>query len=333
MKGKNVVIVGATGAVGREMIDCLNKLKFPIKNLRLVASERSAGQKLDTPFGKITIENISEKVFAESDIALFSAGSEVSKEWRERVVKNNCIMIDNSSAFRYEKDVPLVIPQINAKAALKNNGVISNPNCTTAIAAMALYPLYKAFGLKKIIVSTYQATSGAGAKGMQELLDQTESFVKGEKIHPKVFVHQILFNIIPHIDTFEKNGYTREEMKVSWEMQKIFGDKTMAISCTAVRIPTLRAHSESIVIETKKPISESKARTVLKKAKGVELVDDPAKFKYPMPINASNKFDVEVGRIRQSLIFGKHGLEFFVSGDQLLRGAALNAVEIAQLFI
>jgi len=333
MKGKNVVVVGATGAVGREMIDCLNKLKFPIKNLRLVASERSAGQKLNTPFGKIIIENISEKVFAESDIALFSAGSGVSKEWRDRVVKNNCLMIDNSSAFRYEKDVPLVIPQINPKAALKNKGVISNPNCTTAIAAMALYPLYKAFGLKKIIVSTYQATSGAGAKGMQELLDQTEAFVKGKKIHPKVFAHQILFNIIPHIDTFEKNGYTREEMKVSWEMQKIFGDKTMAISCTAVRIPTLRAHSESIVIETKKPINESKAKAVLKKAKGVEIVDEPTKFKYPMPMNASNKFDVEVGRIRQSLIFGKKGLELFVSGDQLLRGAALNAVEIAQLFI
>ncbi|MFA6917550.1 MAG: aspartate-semialdehyde dehydrogenase [Candidatus Gracilibacteria bacterium] len=333
MKSKNIVIVGATGAVGGEMIMCLKKLNFPIKNLRLVASEKSAGQILATPFGKIKIETISEKVFAESDIALFSAGSGISKEWREKVVANKCLMIDNSSAFRNEKGVPLVIPQINAKSALKHKGVISNPNCTTAIAAMALYPLHKAFELKKILVSTYQATSGAGAKGMDELLKQTKTVLENKKVFPEIFQHQIVFNIIPHIDTFEKNGYTREEMKVSWETKKIFGDKKLLISCTAVRIPTLRAHSESIVIETKKPITAEKARKVLQKAKGVEVVDDTARNKYPMPLNASNKFDVEVGRIRQSTVFGKHGLEFFVSGDQLLRGAALNAVEIAKLFI
>ena len=333
MNSKNIVIIGATGAVGREMLICLEKLNFPIKKLRLVASEKSAGKSLSTPFGKIKIETISEKVFAESDIALFSAGSGISKEWRKRVVKNDCLMIDNSSAFRNEKGVPLVVPQINAKEAKKHKGVISNPNCTTAIAVVALHPIHKAFGLKKIIISTYQATSGAGAKGMDELLNQTKEVLTNKKITKEAFAHQIAFNIIPHIDTFEENGYTREEMKVSWETKKIFGDEKLLISCTAVRIPTFRAHSESIVIETKKPITEKSARNILQKAKGVVIVDDPAKNKYPMPLNASNKFDVEVGRIRQNPVFGKNGLEFFVSGDQLLRGAALNAVEIAKLFV
>lgn len=330
---KNIVIVGATGAVGVEMMNCLEILKFPVGQLRLVASENSVGKIIDTPFGKITIEPISEKVFAKSDIALFSAGSDISKEWRERVVKNNCLMIDNSSAFRNEKDVPLVIPEINAATAQRHHGVISNPNCTTAIAAVALYPLYKNFGLKKIIISTYQATSGAGAKAMQELLDQTRDYLEGRTIHPEKFAHQIAFNLIPHIDSFQENGYTKEEMKVSWETKKIFNDQNIAISCTAVRIPTLRAHSENIVIETEQQIDPVSARKILEKSPGVKVTDDPANKIYPMPMNAATKFDVEVGRIRQNLVFGDHGLEFFVSGDQLLKGAALNAVQIAQLFL
>jgi aspartate-semialdehyde dehydrogenase len=330
---KNIVIVGATGAVGKEMLTCLESLKFPLGKLRLVASERSAGKKVKTPWGEITIEVISEDVFKESDIALFSAGSGISKEWRERVVAANCLMIDNSSAFRYEEDVPLVVPAINEEAARKHKGVIANPNCTTAIAVMALWPLHQKFGLERVIVSTYQATSGAGAKGMQELLDQSKAVLAGEKVEPKEFSHQIAFNLIPHIDVLQENGYTKEEMKVSWETGKIFGEPDLAISCTAVRIPTLRAHSESIVIETSKPISEEAAKEVLAAAPGVELVDDVEALEYPMPINASGKFDVEVGRIRQNLVFGQMGLEFFICGDQLLRGAALNAVEIAKLFI
>ena len=352
---KNVVIVGATGAVGVEMINCLKALNFPVGKLRLVASEKSVGRVIKTPFGDVACEEISEKVFEESDIALFSAGSAISKEWRERVVKAGCLMVDNSSAFRYEADVPLVIPAVNAEAARKNPGVIANPNCTTAIAAMALWPLYKEFGLKKVIVSTYQATSGAGAKGMKELVDQTRAVFEkndlgqkgieelldrenvlvkpGDEASAKFFVNQIAFNIIPHIDSFQDNGYTKEEMKVAWETRKIFGDEGIACSCTAVRIPTLRAHSESIVIETEKPVSVAQAREILSKAPGVDLVDDVSKNLYPMPINAAGKFNVEVGRIRQSLIFGDHGLELFVSGDQLLRGAALNAVEIAMLFV
>lgn len=338
-----VVIVGATGAVGVEMINCLEKLKFPVDQLRLVASEKSVGKEMETPFGKIKIEAASEEVFKDSDIALFSAGGDISKEWRDRVVAAGCLMIDNSSAFRYDEDVPLVVPEINYEQAFKHKGVIANPNCTTAIAAVALYPLHKVFKLKKVIVSTYQATSGAGAKGMQELIDQTEEVMKKSAgnpdeigkctVDPHHFSHQIAFNLIPHIDKFQDNGYTKEEMKVVWELRKIFNEPELAISCTAVRIPTLRAHSESIVIETESKITPDSAKHILGESPGVELVDDTAKNAYPMPINASGKFNVEVGRIRQNLVFGSNGLEFFICGDQLLKGAALNAVQIAKLFV
>lgn len=343
---KNIVIVGATGAVGVEMIRCLKELDFPVGRLRLVSSERSAGRKIETPFGEIECELASDQVFEESDIALFSAGGDISKEWRERVLGANCLMIDNSSAFRYEDGVPLVVPEINAEVARAHNGVIANPNCTTAIAAMALWPLHKEFGLRRIIVSTYQATSGAGAKGMQELIDQTGEVLKqcaGDpmkvaecQVEASYFAHPIAFNIIPHIDSFQENGYTKEEMKVAWETRKIFGissEAELPISCTCVRIPTLRAHSESIVIECEKPVNVARAREVLEAAAGVEVVDEAAKNRYPMPLNSTGKFDVEVGRLRQNLVFGEHGLEFFVCGDQLLRGAALNAVEIAKLFV
>lgn len=330
---KNIVIVGATGAVGKEMLTCLEKLDFPVGTLRLVASERSAGKVINTKFGDVTIEEVSEDVFKESDIALLAVGSDFSKEWRERIVAADCLIIDNSSAFRYDDDVPLVVPEINAEAARAHNGVISNPNCTTAIAAVALWPLHKEFGLKKVIVSTYQATSGAGAAGMQELISQTEDVMAGKEAKAEAFAHQIVFNIIPHIDAFQENGYTKEEMKVAWETNKIFGDDSIKVSCTAVRIPTLRAHSESIVIETEKPVSPEVAREVLSNAAGVKVVDNVGANEYPMPMNATEQFHIEVGRIRQNLVFGEHGLEFFLSGDQLLKGAALNAVQIAQLFV
>ncbi|MBT4917449.1 aspartate-semialdehyde dehydrogenase [Candidatus Peregrinibacteria bacterium] len=343
MDTKNVVIVGATGAVGKAMIKCLDNLEFPVGNLRLVASERSKGKVVKTSFGEITLETISDEVFESSDIALFSAGGDISREWRDRVVAADCLMIDNSSAFRYEYDVPLVVPEINPDAAREHNGVIANPNCTTAIAAVVLWPLHEAFGLKKVIISTYQATSGAGAKGMQELLDQTRDVLeesegnplKVSKCHvePRAFAHPIAFNIIPHIDKFQKNGYTKEEMKVTWETHKIFGDDSIAVSCTAVRIPTLRAHSESIVIETEKSVSVDEAREVLEDSDGVKVVDNPDDELYPMPLEASGKSGVRVGRIRQNIVFGENGLEFFISGDQLLKGAALNAVQIAKLFV
>lgn len=330
---KNIVIVGATGAVGVEMIRCLKELDFPVGTLRLTASERSVGKKVETPWGEIEVELLTEDVLKESDIALFSAGSSISKDWRKACEENECLMIDNSSAFRYEDDVPLVVPEINADAAREHNWVIANPNCTTAIAAVALWPLHKEFGLKKVIVSTYQATSGAGAKGMQELEDQTRDVIEGREAKPEAFAHQIVYNIIPHIDAFQENGYTKEEMKVNWETKKIFGEPDLAVSCSCVRIPILRAHSESIVVETEKEITPEAARAVLEAAPGVEVVDEPEANKYPMPLNASGKFDVEVGRIRQNIAFGNHGLEFFVCGDQLLKGAALNAVQIAKLFV
>jgi aspartate-semialdehyde dehydrogenase len=258
---------------------------------------------------------------------------EISKEYGMKVAggPKNTVVIDNSSVFRYTEGVPLVIPEINAEVA-KGATYISNPNCTTAIGAMALYPLHKAFGLKSVIMSTYQASSGAGMPGMKELEGHTESWVKNNGVvpAPKAFAHQLLFNVIPHIDAFQPNGYTKEEMKVTWEIKKIFQTDDIKVSCTSVRIPTLRAHSESIVIETEKPCTADEARAVLRAAEGVKVVDDPDKLLYPMPLNVTTKWDVEVGRIRQSLIFGDKGLEFFVSGDQLLRGAALNAVLIGE---
>lgn len=330
---KNIVIVGATGAVGKEMIQVLHELEFPIAKLHLTASERSAGKTMETPFGEITIELLTQELLEECDIALFSAGSNISKEWRQACVDANCLMIDNSSAFRYEEDVPLIVPEINPEAARAHNGVIANPNCTTAIAAVSLWPLHKNFGLKKVIISTYQATSGAGAAGMQELLEQTQQELNGEATEAKAFAHKIAFNLIPHIDSFQENDYTKEEMKVAWETQKIFGEPELPVSCTAVRIPTLRAHSESIVLETEKAVTPEEARAVLVDAPGVDVIDNPENLEYPMPLNATGKFNVEVGRIRRNLVFGDHGLELFVCGDQLLKGAALNAVQIAQLFL
>jgi aspartate-semialdehyde dehydrogenase len=237
------------------------------------------------------------------------------------------------SAFRYEPDVPLVVPEINGEETKKSK-LIANPNCTTAIGLMALWPLHKAFVLKKIIMSTYQAASGAGQPGMDELLNGTTKYLAGEPVTNEVFAHPLPFNVIPQIDKFLDNGYTKEEMKVVWESRKICGlADDFPVSCTAVRIPTIRAHSESIVIETEKPVDVEIARSVLSSQSGLKLVDDTKKLQYPMPSSCTGQFDVEVGRVRKSLIFGDYGLEFFVCGDQLLRGAALNAVLIAEVMV
>lgn len=241
------------------------------------------------------------------------------------------LVIDNSSAFRYTDGIPLVVPEINADAARKSDKkLIANPNCTTAIALMALAPLHKEFGIKRCIMSTYQAASGAGAPGMRELEEGAAQFVKGEKVTNSVFAHQLPFNVIPHIDKFLDDKYTKEERKVTWETRKIMDLPDLPVSCTCVRIPTLRAHGESITIETEKPINMERAYAVLNEASGVVVVDDTSKNLYPMPITASTKFDVEVGRLRINDVFGENGLDMFVVGDQLLRGAALNAVLIAE---
>lgn len=234
------------------------------------------------------------------------------------------------SAFRYDKDIPLVVPEINGQETKKSK-LIANPNCTTAIALMALWPLHKLFNLKKVIVSTYQAASGAGQPGMDELQQGTKALLNGEKVENKIFAHPLPFNVIPHIDKFQENGYTKEEMKVTWETRKICGlADDFPVSCTAVRIPTIRAHSESIVVETEKPVDVAAAKAALAKAPGVLLTDDPETNLYPMPMAATGQYDVQVGRVRKNLVFGDYGLEFFVCGDQLLRGAALNAVLVAE---
>lgn len=332
LKKPRIGVFGATGAVGREMTRVIFERKLPFSSLRLFASERSVGKKIETPIGQITVENANTADYSAIDIAFYAIGGGWPAENAPKATDAGCHVIDNSSTFRYDDKVPLVIPEINPQAIGKSR-LIANPNCTTAIAAIPLWVIYKNFGIKKIIISTYQATSGAGAEGMDELINETKNYLEGKEAGHKVFQYPIPFNLIPHIDKFQDNAYTKEEMKVVWETRKIFGDSKIPISCTCVRIPTLRVHSESITVETKKPITPEKLRKLLMKTKGVEVKDDIANNIYPMPINATKKYDVEVGRIRQSLIFGKKGIDLFVCGDQLLKGAALNAVQIAEVII
>lgn len=329
-----VGIAGCTGAVGQEMIQTLHRRGFPCSSVRLFASERSAGKIIETPYGNITCELFTVEAARENDIMFLAVSGSFAKAHAKAMaaMPGGCVVIDNSSAFRYDDEIPLVVPEINASAA-EGHSLIANPNCTTAIAAVALWPLHQAFGLKKVIVSTYQASSGAGAAGMEELKTGTKASLAGEPCPAKTFSHPLAFNVIPHIDSFQDNGYTREELKVMWETRKIFSLPELPVSCTAVRVPTLRAHAESIVVETEKDVSPSDARQILSNAAGVTVKDDVSANVYPMPLNASNCDDVEVGRIRQSLIFGSKGLELFVCGDQLLKGAALNAVQIAEVML
>ncbi|TDH68481.1 hypothetical protein CCR75_001414 [Bremia lactucae] len=333
--GKAVGICGATGAVGIEIISVLAELKFPVKQLVLFASTRSAGKKVDTPFGAVSISLYSVEKAAKLDYIFLAVSGDFSLQYAKELaaVPNGPVVIDNSSAFRRDPEVPLAIPEINGHVLIQKEGqphakLIANPNCTTAIAAMALWPLHCEFGIKKLIVSTYQAASGAGAAGMEELANGAKAFLADEPVTYKVFSYPLPFNLIPHIDKFQENGYTKEEMKVTWETRKIFNEPHLAVSCTAARIPIMRAHSEALTIETIKPVNIARAREILAKADGVDLVDEPDKLLYPMPKNATKKFNIEAGRLRKSLVFGDYGLELFVSGDQLLRGAALNAVLI-----
>nr|AKG25425.1 aspartate-semialdehyde dehydrogenase [Hematodinium sp. SG-2015] len=325
-------IVGATGAVGREMIRVLCD-RQPTCIIRLFASSRSAGTIISISAAEmtvtLTVEEFSVELAQECDIVLLAVSGSFAQQ-HAKAISEKAIVIDNSSAFRYDADVPLVVPEINPPP--DDARLIANPNCTTAIAAMALWPLHCAFGLKKVIVSSYQAASGAGQEGMQELREGTKQFLNGEEVKHSVFSHPLPFNVIPHIDVLQPNGYTKEEMKVVWETQKIFQSDVL-VSCTAVRIPTMRAHAEAITIETEKEISVDAARAILEKAPGIVVIDDVEKLQYPTSLSASGKYDVEVGRLRQSLVFGSKGLDLFVCGDQLLRGAALNAVLIAETLL
>ena len=332
MSGTRVGIFGATGAVGRELITLLFDKDFPLASLRLFASSRSRGKKIKTPSGELELEDANTVDFSDLDLAFFAISGGWSKENARKATETGCVVIDNSSAFRYDKDVPLIIPQINA-SAIGDARLIANPNCTTAIAAIPLYVIYQKYGLKKVLISTYQAASGAGTGGMEELTQQVRQYLDGKTVENRIFQHQLAFNVIPHIDSFQDNAYTREEMKFVWETRKIFGDDTIAISCTSVRIPALRVHSESIAVETERPVDAGEVKKLFGNTPGLVLRDDIKDNVYPMPLTATGRYDVEVGRVRQSLVFGDRGIEFFVAGDQLLKGAALNAVEIAEQLI
>jgi len=323
-----LAIVGATGAVGHEFLGVLERSSLKFDELLLYASPRSAGSTLEFRGEKITVQVTPEGAIP-ADVILASAGASISKALAPAWVAGGSVVIDNSSAFRYDPQIPLVCPEVNGEAALEHQGIIANPNCTTLIEVLALAPLHKAFGIRRAIISTYQSTSGAGAKGMQELETETHKALHKMPVSHEVFAHPIAFNLIPHIDVFLENGYTKEEMKVVWETRKIMGVPDLKISCTAVRVPIMRAHSEAITLELERPATPEAARAILEQAPGLELRDNPDEKLYPMPLTASGKWDVEVGRIRSSLVF-EGGLDFFVSGDQLLKGAALNAVQIAE---
>jgi aspartate-semialdehyde dehydrogenase len=327
-----VGVVGVTGAVGQEIIEVLGNRGFPVSELKLFASARSAGKPMKTPFGELTIEEFTLESARECDVVFLAVSGDFAEEWVDKISENDGpLVIDNSSAFRYDPTVPLVVTEINAEAAKKSKRrVIANPNCTTAIALMALAPIHKEFGIKRCIMSTYQAASGAGDPGMKELEEGSAAIANGKEATNEVFAHRLPFNVIPHIDKFLEDDYTKEERKVTWEMRKIMDLPDLPVSCTCVRIPTLRAHAESITLETEKPVDIAAAIAALEAAPGVSVTDDVANNVYPMPITATKKYDVEVGRLRKNDVFGDKGLDLFVCGDQLLRGAALNAVLIAE---
>jgi len=331
-KSYNVAVAGATGAVGVEMVKTLEKRNFPVANLKLLASARSAGKTMTFKGETVVIEEMTKDSFKGVDIALFSAGGDISREYRQAVVDSGAVMIDNSSAFRMEDDVPLVVPEVNPEDIARHNGVIANPNCSTIIMLVAVAPLHRAKKLRRLVAATYQATSGAGAKGMDELIVQTRQLLNGEAIEPRAFAHRIGFNLIPHIDAFLPNGYTKEELKMLNETRKMLHDDSIRVSCTCVRVPVMRAHSEALNLEFAEEITPEEARQILAAAPGVKVVDDPAAKLYPMPIDATEQYDVLAGRIRQDISRDDcRGLDIFVAGDQVLKGAALNAVQIAEL--
>ena len=328
--GYSIGIVGATGAVGQELIHLLFERGFPIGELRLLASARSKGKTISYKDHSWIVEEATPEAFEGMDIALFSAGAGITKALAPEAARRGCVVVDNSSAFRMDDEVPLVVPEINPDAAGLHKGIIANPNCSTIVALMALYPLHQIFGLKRFIASTYQAVSGTGAAAIIELENQVKSLVNGEEIVKEVYPHQIAFNVIPHVDVFLESGYTKEEMKMQNEGRKIMSLPDVRVSCTCVRVPVYRAHSVSIKAEFEKPVDVAEAKAAVDAFPGSELCDDVEHLKYPMPIDYSGKVNCGVGRIRKDTAFD-NGLSLWVSGDQLWKGAALNAVQIAEL--
>lgn len=330
----NVAVVGATGAVGQEFLTVLAERNFPIKNLKLLASARSAGKTATFQGKEYLIEELTKDSFKDVKIALFSAGGSISKEFAPAAVAAGAVVVDNSSAFRMKEGVPLVVPEVNPEAIHKHNGVIANPNCSTIIMNVAVWPLHKQNRVKRAIVSTYQAVSGAGAWGLYELEAQQRAFAAGQPIVKEKFPHQIFNNVFSHNSKVADNGYNEEENKMVLETRKIFNDPRIMITATCVRVPIPRAHSESINLEFERPMTVDQVRQILSKAPGVKIIDDPAGNYFPMPLEASNQDLVLTGRIRQDISRedGK-GIDLFVSGDQIRKGAATNAVQIAEMLV
>jgi aspartate-semialdehyde dehydrogenase len=331
-QGYNVAVVGATGAVGTMMIKVLEERNFPVKSIKFLASARSAGKKLTFKGTEVVVEELKESSFKGVDIALFSAGASVSRAFGPVAVSSGCVVVDNSSAFRMDPETPLVVPEVNPHALKQHKGLISNPNCSTIQMVVALKPIRDAAGIKRIVVTTFQAVSGTGQRAIFELENQVKAWVKGEPMPRSVYPHQIAFNCLPHIGAFLDNAYTEEEMKMVNETRKIFEDPSIAVSATTVRVPVFYGHSESINVELKSPLSPEEARELLSKAEGVTVVDDPKNNLYPMPIHAAGQDKTLVGRIRKDLSV-EHGLAMWVVADNIRKGAATNAVQIAELLI
>ncbi len=331
-KEVNVAILGATGAVGQELLELLAERKFPLKELKLLASPRSAGSKIIFNGQEITVEAVSEKSFEGVDIVLASAGGSTSKAWAKKAVEAGAVVIDNSSAFRMNDDVPLVVPEINPEAAAKHQGIIANPNCTTILMGVAIYPLHQVQPIKRVVVSTYQSASGAGARAMEEAKTQARDILDGKQPKAEVLPYPIAFNLFPHNSPLNEQGYCEEEMKMVNETRKIFDAPELKITATCVRVPILRAHSEAINLEFAQPFEVAKAKEVIAAAPGVKVVEDWQSNYFPMPIDATGQDPVLVGRIRQD-ISQDCGLELWLCGDQIRKGAALNAIQIAELLL
>lgn len=327
-----VAVVGATGAVGNEMIAVLEERNFPVERLRLFASERSEGKTLQFEGSEIPVETLKEDSFNGIDIALFSAGAERSKIWAPIAVKSGCVVVDNSSQWRMDSEVPLVVPEVNAHDLRWHKGIIANPNCSTIQMVVALKPIHDAARIKRIVVTTFQAVSGTGKKAMDELLQQTTDLLNFREIQRNIYPHQIAFNVLPHIDKFLENGYTKEEMKMVNETKKIMGDNSIKVTATTVRVPVFRGHSESVNIETEKKITANEVRSILSKAPGIIVFDAPEKNVYPLPIDVAGKDEVYVGRVREDESID-NGINMWIVADNLRKGAALNAVQIAEELI
>jgi aspartate-semialdehyde dehydrogenase len=328
----NVAILGATGAVGQELLDLLAERQFPIKQLKLLASARSAGQKIKFKSTELTVEEVSDASFQGIDLVLASAGGSTSKAWADTAVKAGAVVIDNSSAFRMNPDVPLVVPEINPEAASQHQGIIANPNCTTILMGMGIWPLHQIQPIQRIVVATYQSASGAGARAMEEVKTQAKAILDGESPQPKILPYPLAFNLFPHNSPLSDLGYCEEELKMVNETRKIFNAPELKITATCVRVPVLRAHSEAINLEFDRPFAVELARKTIAGAPGVRLVEDWQNNYFPMPIDATGKDEVLVGRLRQD-ISHPCGLELWLCGDQIRKGAALNAIQIAELLL